>query len=290
MDETPHEPRRPDDDPSGLQSEPTTEKARGEPPPPSFPNDPTTPNPTTPNPPGGPPPLDDDADGDEDDDGSDETGPSRRRFLSGGRVVAAGVVVLALLGGGVGFALTGEGGGEDDEADGQADDQESMEDAAFEFAECMREHGVDMPDPQVNSDGGISLGGRAGDPGEVSPQEREEAEAAQEACQSILDDALPEGMELTPEEQAEMQDQALAMAQCMRDKGWENFPDPEVDENGGMRIQLDPDSGLPGPDDPNADQFGQDQEDCLDEAGLDGPDGGPGEGPGGSSSSEEGDA
>jgi hypothetical protein len=293
MDETPDEPLGPDDDHGGSQDEPTTTNAWGEPPPSGSPDDPTTPNPMTPNPPGGlPPPGDDadnDADDDEDEDEDDETVPTRRRFLSGSRLLAVGVVVLALLGGGVGFAFIGGGGGDDDDSGGdQADTEQSMEDAAFEFAQCMRDHGIeDFPDPEVDSNGGMSIGGPGGGgPDELSPQEQEEMQAAQEACQSILDDAMPEGQELTPEEQAEMQDQALAMAQCMRDKGWEDFPDPEINEDGGMGIQLGPDSGLPRPGDPNADQFQQDQEDCIDEAGLGRP-GPAGDGPEAQSGSEE---
>jgi hypothetical protein len=72
----------------------------------------------------------------------------------------------------------------------------------------------------------------------------------------------------------------------MRDKGWEDFPDPEINEDGGMGIQLGPDSGLPRPGDPNADQFQQDQEDCIDEAGLGRP-GPAGDGPEAQSGSEE---
>ena len=42
-------------------------------------------------------------------------------------------------------------------------------------------------------------------------------------------------MELSPEEQAEMQDRLVAMAECMRERG-HDMPDPQVDGDGGVRI------------------------------------------------------
>ena len=274
---------------------------------PHLTDDPTIPDPTgglPPPPPSIPPPVSADPalpgaggeDGEDDDDEDDDEeyaddGPRRRRFLSGGRLLVASVIVLLLLGGGAALALTGGGDDENDPGGDQDDAQQSMEDAALEFAQCMREHGIDMADPQVDGNGGIAIGGPAdrsagGDgPESVTPQDREEMEAAQEACQDILDEARPEGQQLTPDEVAERQDQALAMAQCMRDKGWENFPDPVVDEDGGIQIRMDADNGLPRPGDPNADQFQQDQEDCSEESGL----GQPGQGTEGGLSSGGGD-
>ena len=53
-----------------------------------------------------------------------------------------------------------------------------FEDALIEYAGCMREQGIDMPDPDFSS-GMIQLGGDT--PGEI-----EEFEAAHEECREIL--------------------------------------------------------------------------------------------------------
>ena len=52
--------------------------------------------------------------------------------------------------------------------------------AAFEFAQCMRDHGVDdFPDPQISADGSIHIDAPAG-------VGQEELAAAREACEHIL--------------------------------------------------------------------------------------------------------
>jgi hypothetical protein len=215
----------------------------------------------------------------------------KRRILAGGRLLAVGVAALLVAGGGTAFAMT-QGGDDDSDDDGTGDgrggppseeEQEAFEDAAFEFAQCMRDHGIeDYPDPEVDGNGGMTQRGPG--PG-GSPQQAEEMEEAHEACQPILDEAMPEPPDLSPEEEAEMQDQAVAMAQCMRDRGWEEFPDPQVSD-GGIAIQLGPDSGIPGPEAPDFEQFELDQEECMEESGL----GGPGGRAGGLDGTEEGGA
>ena len=68
----------------------------------------------------------------------------------------------------------------------------------LEFSECMRDHGIDMPDPQFEGEGG---GGgmieMTADPDNEGFQE------AQEACQPILEGAMGE-IELDPEQEAEL--------------------------------------------------------------------------------------
>jgi hypothetical protein len=212
MNETPDEPGRPDEDRRGQQNDPTARDPLG----------------------GQPPPPDED----DDEEAEDEyQAPSRRRILSGGRLAAAGLAVVLLLGGGAALALNGGGGADDDTASSSDDDRSSQEDAAFEFAQCMRDNGIeDFPDPQVSGDDGISFGGSVAD-----RIDSEEFQAADEACEHILDDARPvplEGEKLTPEEQAELRDQWLAVAQCVRDQGYD-FADPEVDEYGRFKIRAD---------------------------------------------------
>ncbi|MFC6015593.1 hypothetical protein ACFP2T_05215 [Plantactinospora solaniradicis] len=92
----------------------------------------------------------------------------------------------------------------------------SNEDRQREFAKCMRENGVDMPDPEPGQ-GGIRIERRAGDDGA-------KMEAAMQKCRSLLPNG-GEGMKLD----AEQIEQVRQMAKCMRENGVPNFPDPNAD-------------------------------------------------------------
>jgi hypothetical protein len=161
------------------------------------------------------------------------------------------------------------GSSDDDSGSGSGSDNprsnEEFQDAALEYAQCMREHGVDMPDPEFEGEGGVLMRMPEG-------ADRDEVEAAQEECQPIMDEAVPEGEPMDPEEQAEMQDQLLEVAQCMRERG-HDVPDPEVDENGRVTFGAGPGGGpggggeAPEPDE----EFDQDMEECQEEAGMEMP-------------------
>ncbi len=122
-------------------------------------------------------------------------------------------------------------------------DQENF----LKYAQCMREQGVDMPDPQMDG-GGISM---------MIPQGTDKAkvDAANELCKQHL----PNGgqpMKADPE----MQEKMRKFAQCMRDNGLPDFPDP--DEDGGIRI----DGGGPGGGgvDPRSEAFKKAEAACKD--------------------------
>jgi hypothetical protein len=142
--------------------------------------------------------------------------------------------------------------------DAATDDEPDLDrdDAMLKFAQCMREHGVDMPDPEPG--GGVRINGAG-----IPP---EQMEAAQADCQKWMDMAMPEdggGRELTEEQKQSF----LDMAACMRDRGY-NFPDPTFE--GGrvtQRVQK-PEGGEPGPEDP---AFEQDRGECEAEAGMEPP-------------------
>jgi hypothetical protein len=193
--------------------------------------------------------------GDEDDDEFEE--PPRRGFLSGRNLAAAGVVALVLLGGGAALARSGGDGGGTSSGGGGS----PQEEAGLEFAACMRDHGVeDFGDPEFEADGGMQF---------ATPDEMRESagfDAAMEACQPILEAAGPpdaEGQEpLAPEDLADLQDRWLAAAQCVRGEGYD-YPDPEVDEFGRVRMVETDDEG-----------FARAIEECLGEAGVGEPPGG----------------
>jgi len=101
------------------------------------------------------------------------------------------------------------------------------------YARCMRDNGVDFPDPQpVSGSGGA----------QVIPIDLGSAvfEKAQKACAAKLPAF---GGEMDPAANQEFQDQLLAHAKCMREHGID-FPDP-VFEGSGMsatEIKVDPNS------------------------------------------------
>jgi hypothetical protein len=156
-------------------------------------------------------------------------------------VLAAGVLAVAACG--------------EDDAGGAStgsDPESEAREAGLKFAQCMREHGVDMPDP--SSDGGRQTF-KVGPGEETSPEEFEEAQAA---CQKYMDDVEPP--EMSEEQQQEFRESALAHARCMRENGIENFPDPTFDERGGAQLRLDRSTGID-PDDP---EFKEAQKACED--------------------------
>lgn len=144
------------------------------------------------------------------------------RSLAAGLLAAGALSVAACAGG--------------DPAADAADRKTEAREAALEYAQCMRENGVeDFPDPGPNGAQRLKVG-----PGEgIRP---EEFEAGDEACRKHMDDVEPP--ELSEAEQQEFKDAALAHARCMRENGVENFPDPTFGGNGEAAIHIGKDSGL----------------------------------------------
>jgi len=111
-------------------------------------------------------------------------------------------------------------------------DQENM----LKYAQCMRDKGVDMPDPQMEG-GGISM---------MIPEgtDKEKVEAAHEQCKQFMPNG-GEPMKADPE----MQERMRKFSRCMRENGVPEFPDPS--EDGGIRIDGTKGGGL----DPNSEAF-----------------------------------
>jgi hypothetical protein len=115
----------------------------------------------------------------------------------------------------------------DAQGDGDQPTEADMQEAALEYARCMREHGIDMPDPQFEGGGGVMI--QAGGPGEsIDP---EQLEAADEACQPIMEKIRGEFEPPDPEQLEQMKEAALEFAQCMREHGID-MPDPQFGEDG----------------------------------------------------------
>jgi hypothetical protein len=149
------------------------------------------------------------------------------------------VVFLAACGGGesdsaVASAASddtsgGDSSGGDSAGGGSADD---TEEELLDWVECMRDEGVDVPDPQVDADGNLTFGGGGGPGlggGGGGGIDREALQDATEVCGEIPQGAF--GGERP--DQTEVQDRLLEFAQCMRDNGYD-MPDPDFSGDGGL--------------------------------------------------------
>ncbi|MDT7729564.1 MAG: hypothetical protein QOI21_6140 [Actinomycetota bacterium] len=112
-----------------------------------------------------------------------------------------------------------------------AADKGTEEDQMRAFAKCMREHGIDMPDPQVSPDGkGMGLTVHSGEGKDI---DMTKMDAANEACRTLL----PNGGQMKPLDPAEM-DKMRQDAKCMREHGID-MPDPEQDGKTTMKLERD---------------------------------------------------
>lgn len=166
---------------------------------------------------------------------------------------AFGLTLMSLTACGSG-SDSDDGGGvaslsEDSGSDSDADSGDSEEEA-LQWARCMRDEGVDIPDPETDADGSVRLGRvEVGPGGDIDP----------EAFQAAIDKCgEPPGREMSEQDQSKMQDAALEFAKCMRDKGYD-FPDPTFDEHGGMMFQRQEGGGELDPNDP---QVQKDMNEC----------------------------
>jgi hypothetical protein len=177
------------------------------------------------------------------------------------------LVLAAGLGAGAACSGSGSGGdgvasiktaSDDKNADGSGDDKDkptkSREEALLDFARCMREHGIDMPDPDTSGGGGmVKFGVAASSAGTKIDAGIEKFEAADKECRDLLGDAGPQTMD--PKQQQEMQDRALAFSRCMREHGID-MPDPNFTGEG--RVTMAIGQGI----DPNDPKFAEAQQAC----------------------------
>jgi hypothetical protein len=180
------------------------------------------------------------------------------------------VLLAALL-----LAGCGRGGGGDD--DGVAsvsgdeaaagDDEEAAEEELYDWVACMNDEGVEIPDPTRDADGNLVIegdgftlgggeggatvrvgGGEDGDDGDEPAISPDDMEAATEVC------GMPPRLgpsDMSEEDVQARQEDALAFAECMREEGVEDFPDPDFSGEGpgGEPRRSDSGDGPSGPDD-----------------------------------------
>jgi hypothetical protein len=177
----------------------------------------------------------------------------------------------------VGAALAlGACGSSNDNGGGASN--KSQGDKAFEgalkFAKCMRDHGIDMPDPQRVGSGGIKQTMKGG-----PSMNTAKVQSAQKDCQKYMN--VGGGRAVSAAEKAKVQNAMLDYAKCMRQNGVD-MPDPKFSSSGGgTTFQLGGPSkkgGTTGGPNPESPAFKKADEAChgkLADLGKGGPDGGP---------------
>jgi hypothetical protein len=147
-----------------------------------------------------------------------------RRRLVGGLLVLPAMLGLALAGcgksGGDGGVATAGGSAKPSASAANADLSDA--DRQLKFTQCMRDNGIDMPDPDPANAGKIQLGPDA-DPQKVK--------AAMDKCRQYMP-----GGGRAPKLDPGQAEQMRKFSQCMRDNGIPNFPDPQPD--GTMQIDI----------------------------------------------------
>mgnify|MGYP001955535750 FL=1 len=104
------------------------------------------------------------------------------------------------------------------------EEEVTFEEGVLNFAQCMREEGINFPDPTFDIDGNPQFDN-------LEIENEDEFETAFENCEDILRNALPEQFDLDPEVEAALVDASLEFSQCMREQGID-FPDPKPGEFG----------------------------------------------------------
>ena len=143
---------------------------------------------------------------------------------------------------------------------------ETADDQLVAWTKCMRDHGVDV---DADSDGEgrfrIAIGPGAGRGDEAPAGAKGGPDARTEAAMKACEDKMPKmGEDLTPEERAQLEDQLLEFAKCMREHGID-MPDPG--EGGFIQKRVQNGSGddtfSSGPD-PESEEFRAAEEACAD--------------------------
>lgn len=148
-------------------------------------------------------------------------------------------IILTALGAAALLALSGCGSGGGDEiasaggtptgTAGQKVEEAGDEERAFQFVECMRDNGIDLPDPTPDGNGGFDFG--------LADQEVDlQSPAFQDAMRACRDKLPGGGPNL---DDPEVQDKLRGFAQCMRDNGVD-LPDPDPGGGfGGAMAEID---------------------------------------------------
>lgn len=95
------------------------------------------------------------------------------------------------------------------------------EEAALAFAQCLRDEGLDVEDPEVDGEGQYHFRQIVREPGEAVS---EQAQAALEVCEPIIEGIISQFRLV---DDTAFADGLLGFAQCMRAGGLVDWPDPD---------------------------------------------------------------
>ena len=150
------------------------------------------------------------------------------------------VAALAL----VSVALSACGGAGDS---GGKSDEAKFQEAALKHAKCMRDNGIDFPDPKFQQGGGSVNAVHEGNP--------EKMRRAEDKCKHFIEDVAPK--QISEKERKQMAGEMLAHARCMRAQGI-NVPDPQIDSKGRVQMKIEGKAG----DKPNFARMQRAEEKC----------------------------
>ncbi|MEA2161124.1 MAG: hypothetical protein QOD66_3504 [Solirubrobacteraceae bacterium] len=117
---------------------------------------------------------------------------------------------------------------------GTAATSSSRTQARLNLAKCFRAHGLNVPDPGAGG-GAAGAGGGGGGGGifrSLNGYSQSQVQAATAACRSYFAKAFPQA-NLSPAQRAQVQQQLVKFAQCMRSHGV-NIPDPTFNGTSGF--------------------------------------------------------
>ncbi|WP_214403545.1 hypothetical protein [Pseudonocardia lacus] len=140
-------------------------------------------------------------------------------------LLTAAVPLLLLVGGGSAVASAAPAPAP------MTDPSGDPEERIREFVQCMREHGIDLPDP-TESDGPVRF--------EIGSDEKEAFDSAREACDEFAPPHA-ERVELDPA----LRGQIDEFHECLRDHGLD-IPEPGA-AAGGIAVSLVAEAGVAGP-------------------------------------------
>lgn len=156
----------------------------------------------------------------------------RRNRLSAATLGLGLALALAACGGpadGEGVAsLGGDSAKRNDNGKAAASADKDPQQAALDFARCMRKQGIDMPDPQVDEQGRVTMRIGPDNGGGGARPDPKKLQAAQKACGGLFG-----GGDGPVQMDPEARDAMVDYARCMRQQGVD-MPDPTGD---GLRLR-----------------------------------------------------
>ena len=96
-----------------------------------------------------------------------------------------------------------------------------FEQSFLAFTQCLRDEGLDVPDPEFNADGSLQLPSLSGFDG----VDEDELVAARDTCSEFLEGVTLENFGF---DRTSIEDTLFEYASCMRDNGFD-MPDPDLD-------------------------------------------------------------